>query len=122
MIKTFIYTGLLSTLLSTSSAAKSHDYTAPKDAVNSYRKAVKTGSSEYKKMAFQASASIQYYNQKAEFKQFTRDEFANAVNTGNEWDASINKTSVKKGVLLPTRPSNLYGASNSRILTPASSN
>jgi len=96
MLKTFIYTALLFSLLLISSAVKSHDYATPEDAVNAYIQAVKTGSGELVKMAFQASASIQYYNQEGEFKQFTREEFANAVNTGNEWDASINITSVRK--------------------------
>ena len=72
-----------------------HDYSTPEQAVNTYIKAVKTGSGEHIKMAFIKGASIRYYNPEGEFKDYQRDEFASLVNTGNKWDATIVITEMK---------------------------
>jgi hypothetical protein len=71
-----------------------HAFKTPEDAVNSYIKAVKTGSGQHIEMAFEATARIQYYNQKDEYKNYSRDEFMKLVDTGNQWDAKIEITNM----------------------------
>lgn len=87
---------LLLSILVVPFSAISHGYKTPEEAVQTYIKAVSTGSGELIEMAFQPSAHIQYYNPKGELQQFTRDEFAKVVNTGNIWEADINITELKK--------------------------
>ena len=72
-----------------------HGFESPEEAVNTYIKAVKTGSGEHIEMAFTESASIQYYDNEGEFRNYTRDAFAELVNTGNSWDAKIEITDLK---------------------------
>ncbi|NMH59151.1 nuclear transport factor 2 family protein [Alteromonas ponticola] len=84
---------VMSLLLSANVLA--HDFGSPQDAVNSYITAVKTGSGEHIKMAFLESASIQYFNEEGSYKNYTRDAFAELVDSGNEWDATIEITDVK---------------------------
>jgi hypothetical protein len=76
--------------------ALAHDYKTPEAAVQTYIKAVKTGSGDLIEMAFQPTAHIQYYNPKGEMQQFTRDEFAKVVDTGNTWEADIKIAELKK--------------------------
>ncbi len=85
----------LSVLLFTSCSALAHGFKTPKEAVNTYITAVKTGSGKHVEMAFAESASIQYYNDKGTYQNFTRDAFAELVNTGNQWDANIEITDMK---------------------------
>lgn len=85
----------LSVLLFTSCSALAHGFKTPEEAVNTYITAVKTGSGKHVEMAFAESASIQYYNDKGTYQNFTRDAFAELVNTGNQWDANIEITDMK---------------------------
>lgn len=73
-----------------------HGWKTPEDAINAYITAVKTGSGKHIEMAFTESASIQYYNDKGEFHKYSRDEFQKLVDTGNQWDAKIEITDLKK--------------------------
>ncbi|WP_218352745.1 nuclear transport factor 2 family protein [Alteromonas lipotrueiana] len=72
-----------------------HEFGSPQDAVNSYISAVKTGSGEHIKMAFLPSASIQYYDKNGKYQNYTRDDFAKLVDTGNKWNATIEITDLK---------------------------
>ncbi|MCW8107164.1 nuclear transport factor 2 family protein [Alteromonas ponticola] len=72
-----------------------HEFGSPQEAVNSYITAVKTGSGEHIKMAFLESASIQYFNEEGSYKNYTRDAFADLVDSGSEWNATIEITDVK---------------------------
>ena len=83
----------LSLLLSAKVLA--HDFGSPQDAVNSYITAVKTGSGEHVKMAFLESASIQYYDNDGNYQNYTRDAFADLVDTGNTWNVTIEITDLK---------------------------
>lgn len=71
-----------------------HDFSTPEEAVESYITAVKTGSGQHITMAFDETATIQYYNDKNELKTYSRDEFAKLVSQGNEWDAVIEITNM----------------------------
>ena len=70
-------------------------FATPEEAVNTYITAVKTGSGEHINMAFSSAASIQYYDGEGAFKNYTRSDFAELVNTGNQWDAKIEITDLK---------------------------
>ena len=78
--------------LSTNLFAK--DFATPEQAVESYIKAVKTGSGEHITMAFDETAMIKYYDDSGKFNNYSRDEFAKLVNTGNQWDAEIKITNM----------------------------
>lgn len=73
-----------------------HGFETPEEAVNTYIKAVKTGSGEHVEMAFSETASIEYYDRSGEMKFYTRNEFSKLVNTGNQWNADIQITEMKK--------------------------
>lgn len=72
-----------------------HAFGSPQDAVNSYITAVKTGSGEHIKMAFLESASIQYYDKDGSYRNYTRDAFADLVDTGNQWNVVITISGIK---------------------------
>lgn len=78
-----------------STSALSHGFKTPEDAVNSYITAVKTGSGNHIEMAFSESASIQYYDDEGDYLVYSRDEFAKLVDSGNQWDATIEITALK---------------------------
>ena len=78
--------------LSTNLFAK--DFATPEQAVESYIKAVKTGSGEHITMAFDETAMIKYYDDSGKFNNYSRAAFANLVNTGNQWDAEIKITNM----------------------------
>ena len=81
-------------LLLLSTTILSQDFEAPSDAVNAYITAVKTGSGAHIEQAFTEWARIQYYNDKGEYLLFTREEFADLVDQGDEWDATIEITDL----------------------------
>lgn len=81
-------------LLILSSALYAHDFSTPEQAVESYIKAVKTGSGEHITMAFDETAMIKYYDDNSKLNNYSRDEFAKLVNTGNQWDAEIKITNM----------------------------
>ncbi len=83
-------------LLCFSTMAFSFD--TPEAAVNSYITGVKTGSGEHVIAAFSESASIQYYDQDGQFRVYTRADFAELVDSGNQWNAQIDITAMKKTV------------------------
>ncbi len=76
------------------SVTMAHDFSTPEQAVESYMTAVKTGSGEHLIMAFDETATIKYYNEKSELKEYSRDEFAKMINTGNQWQADIKVTNM----------------------------
>lgn len=87
---------LLFLLFCSSSQILAHGFNAPEEAINAYITAVKTGSGEHVEMAFSTSASIQYYNEQGDYKVYDRETFAQLVNSGNQWDAEIEITSLRK--------------------------
>lgn len=70
-------------------------FATPEEAVNAYITGVKTGSGEHIKMAFSEKASIQYYDDTNKYNRYSRDDFADLVNTGNQWNAKIEITQMK---------------------------
>ena len=70
------------------------DFATPELAVESYIKAVKTGSGEHLMMAFDETATIKYYDNNGKFNNYSRDEFAKLINSGNQWDAEITITNM----------------------------
>lgn len=82
--------------LSSISYANAHDFDTPEQVIDAYMTAVKTGSGEHIVMAFTESASIQYYDHEGKYQNYTRDAFSKLVNTGNQWDAKIEITDMKK--------------------------
>lgn len=81
-------------LLLLSGAIQAREFAAPSDAVDAYITAVKIGSGAHITMAFAETARIQYYNEKGEYRLFTRDEFADLVDQGDNWDARIEITAL----------------------------
>ena len=79
-----------------SAASLAHDFASPEAAVNTYIKAVSTGSGEHIDMAFTEAASIQYYDREGVYRYYTREAFKKLVDTGNKWDAKIEITDMKK--------------------------
>lgn len=93
--KNHVYSLCFISYFSVISGAVAHGFKTPEAAINAYITAVKTGSGGHVEMAFTESASIQYYNEREEFQNFTRDAFAKIVDTGNNWDAKIEITELK---------------------------
>lgn len=91
-----LLSALLFNVLAVPNTAQAHDWKTPEDAINAYIKAVKTGSGEHIKMAFTESASIQFYDDIGEYLSYSRDEFAELVDSGGDWDAKIEITDLKK--------------------------
>jgi hypothetical protein len=87
---------VVATLILAAGFSHAHDYASPEDAVNTYIRAVKTGSGDLVKMAFIQSASIQYFDTDGNYQNYTRDAFAELVNTGNTWGATIEITDLKR--------------------------
>ncbi|HMA99156.1 MAG TPA: nuclear transport factor 2 family protein [Wenzhouxiangella sp.] len=77
-----------------STAANAQTFQEPEQAVQAYITAVSTGSGAHIEQAFADNASIQYYDDAGEYQYYSRDEFAELVDTGNTWDATINMTNL----------------------------
>ena len=80
--------------LLTPAAANAQTFQEPEQAVRAYITAVSTGSGAYIEQAFADNAAIQYYDDAGEYQYYSRDEFAELVDTGNTWDATINMTNL----------------------------
>lgn len=74
--------------------AQAGGFDAPESAVQAYIVGVSTGSGDYIRDAFADNAEIQYFNEKDEYQFFSRDEFADLVDTGNLWDAKVEMTNL----------------------------
>lgn len=74
--------------------AHAETFAEPADAVHSYITGVSTGSGAPVTAAFADNADIQYYNQDGEYRFFSRDEFAELVDGGDDWDARIEITNL----------------------------
>ena len=85
---------LLSTLFA-ASVALAEDFTEPQQAVNTYIKAVSTGSGEHVELAYAEDATIKFYDRDKRYWEYTRESFAKAVNTGRSWDAKIEITDLR---------------------------
>ena len=84
---------LLSVLLGISVTSAS-DFKEPQQAVNAYITAVSTGSGAHVEIAYTADATIKFYDREDKYREYTRESFAKAVNTGNKWDAKIEITEL----------------------------
>jgi len=74
--------------------ASANDFKQPQQVVNAYITAVSTGSGEHVEMAYSEDATIKYYDREGSYREFTRESFAKAVNTGQSWDAKIEMTAL----------------------------
>lgn len=81
-------------VLALSANAVAEDFAEPEAAVQAYITAVSTGSGAHIEQAFAENAEIQYYNQDGDYQFFSRDGFAEVVDTGNTWDARIEITNM----------------------------
>jgi len=79
-------------------AAQAADYPEPEDAVAAYIHGVSTGSGAHIRAAFADNAEIQYYDAEGAYKFYSREAFADLVDTGNQWDASIEITQMLRTV------------------------
>lgn len=77
-----------------SSITSAQGFKEPQQAINAYITAVSTGSGEHVEMAYTADATIKFYDREDRYWEYTRESFANAVNTGNGWDAKIEITAL----------------------------
>ncbi len=93
MNKTRFLLLILSAFCFTSSAL-ANDFKEPGQAVNAYITAVSTGSGEHVEMAYTEDATIKFYDRQENYKEYTREGFAKAVNTGRNWDAKIEMTAL----------------------------
>lgn len=91
-----LVTSLITLQFAFSTSVLAHGWKTPEEAINAYITAVKTGSGKHIEMAFTESASIQYYNDKGVFLKYSRDDFAKLVDSGDDWDAKIEITDLKK--------------------------
>ena len=82
-------------LLLFASVTKAGDFKEPQYAINAYIAAVSTGSGEPVEIAYTADATIKFYDQEERYQEFTRESFAKAVNTGRNWGAKIEITSLR---------------------------
>lgn len=89
-------TFLFSLLIFNTNNAFAEDFESPEAAVNTYITAVTNGSGKHIELAFSESASIQYYDAEGALNNYSRDAFAKLVNTGNQWNAKIEITHLKK--------------------------
>lgn len=78
------------------SFADTSNFSSPEAAVNAYITGVKTGKGDYIEMAFSENASIQYYDDDGNYRNYTRTAFSELVDSGNQWDAQIEITEMKK--------------------------
>jgi len=69
-------------------------FVEPADAVESYITGVSSGSGAHITAAYADNAEIQYYDQNGDYQYFSRDSFAEVVNSGNQWDARIEITNM----------------------------
>lgn len=96
MLKKSVFTVLLVVLSHAMSVSCfAHGFNSPEEALNTYIKAVTTGSAEHVEMAFTESASIQYYDDKGQFQNYSRDDFGKLVGTGNKWNAQVEISDLK---------------------------
>jgi hypothetical protein len=85
---------LFAAMLFVASATVAEDFSTPEAAVQAYMTGVSTGSGAHIREAFSTTAMIQYYNQDDAYRLYTRDEFADAVDGGDSWDAKIEITNM----------------------------
>jgi hypothetical protein len=81
-------------VLTWASASVAEDFAEPADAVQAYITAVSTGSGAHILRAFSDNAEIQYYNGDGEYRFYSRESFADVVDTGEAWDADIEITNL----------------------------
>jgi len=93
MIKIKFILVLLTTLFFISTVS-AQNFKEPQQAVNAYITAVSTGSGEHIEMAYTADATIKFYDSDNRYMEFTREGFAEAVNSGKSWDAKIEMTAL----------------------------
>jgi len=93
MIRNRLKLVLLATLFC-SSTAFAKDFKEPQQAIDAYITAVSSGSGEHVEMAYSADATIKFYGRDQLYREYTRESFATAVNTGNSWGAKIETTAL----------------------------
>ncbi len=90
----FRFLVVLFTTLCFTSITSAEVFEKPQQAVDAYIKAVSTGSGKHLNMAYTEDATIKYYDRDGRYWAYTRESFAKAVDTGEEWDAKIEITAL----------------------------
>ncbi len=85
---------VLFTLLFCIPSAFAKDFKEPQQAIDAYIAGVSTGSGKHIEMAYTKDATIKFYDRDQRFWEYTRESFAEAVNTGQSWDAEIETTAL----------------------------
>jgi hypothetical protein len=80
--------------LAVSANVLAKDFAEPEAAVQAYITAVSSGSGAHIEQAFADNAEIQYYDHNGEYQFYTREGFAEIVDTGNSWNARIEITNM----------------------------
>ncbi|AOT11075.1 nuclear transport factor 2 family protein [Pseudoalteromonas luteoviolacea] len=76
--------------------ANAQDFATPQAAINSYITGVTQGIGKNVEMAFQESATIQFFDQRDHFNSFNRNQFIKLIDTGNKWHAKVEITKLLK--------------------------
>ncbi|KID56148.1 hypothetical protein JF50_17855 [Pseudoalteromonas luteoviolacea] len=87
-----------SSLILICAAFKAHaqDFATPQEAINSYITGVTQGIGKNVEMAFQESATIQFFDQRDNFNSFNRNQFIKLIDTGNKWHVNVEITKLLK--------------------------
>ncbi|MCF2859772.1 nuclear transport factor 2 family protein [Pseudoalteromonas sp. SMS1] len=92
MVRSFVIVISLIVFSLTAWCANAHKFTTPKSAIQSYISGVSEGVGKNVEMAFQKSATIQFYDSKGKFNSFQRDEFIKLIDTGKKWNVEVEIT------------------------------
>ena len=71
------------------------EFETPEQAINSYITAVSTGSGTHIKKAYSDDATIKFYDREGRYWEYSMSTFAEAVDSGKDWDAEINITALR---------------------------
>ncbi|KAF7771920.1 hypothetical protein PCIT_a1886 [Pseudoalteromonas citrea] len=74
--------------------ASAGQFNTPQEAVGTYVTGVTLGIGRNIEMAFQKTATIQYFDERGQYQIFGRDQFMQRVDTGNKWAAKVEITNL----------------------------
>ncbi|MDK1288365.1 nuclear transport factor 2 family protein [Pseudoalteromonas umbrosa] len=74
--------------------ASAKEFNTPQEAVGTYITGVTLGIGKNIEMAFQKTATIQYFDERGQYQIFGRDQFMQRIDTGNKWAANVEITNL----------------------------
>jgi hypothetical protein len=78
----------------TTFTASAKEFNTPQEAVGTYITGVTLGIGKNIEMAFQKTATIQYFDERGQYQIFGRDQFMQRIDTGNKWAANVEITNL----------------------------